>query len=578
MQRWGSGWFAFLLLVLAACSNDGPSNGDGNPPGGPGNPPPGGPDNPPQQNYVLTAWNDLGMHCMDADYSVFAILPPYNNLHAQIKKKDGGLLTQGVVLSYEATTGTDGKINTHSQGKTNFWNYAQAFFGTELPPDVGLAGKPTPSTDPAALDFDPTRGWWAAEGLPLTPYNDDGSKNFYPIVKVVARDAASGEVLASANVVLPVSDEMDCRLCHGSSAARGDAKPGGGWVNDPNPEKDYRLNILRLHDEKHEGAVRDRLDQLRSLGYDYDPAGLEATARSGTPVLCAACHESNALPGVGLGIKPFTNAIHKKHANVVDPVTGRKLDDLANRGSCYNCHPGAVTACLRGAMGDARNADGSLKMQCQSCHGPMSQVGDRNREGWLDEPNCQACHFDGRRATSAIDPATGRLRMVSDVRFATNPDTPLPGFSLYRYSTGHGGLQCEACHGATHAVYPAHEADNLLSISIQGHTGTVAECTACHDPPPRTELKGPHGLHTVGQWWVDRHGDAAEHDPSACQACHGSDYRGSPLSAVWSDRSFLVEERGTKTFARGDRVGCYDCHDGPHGDAAARASRPGADF
>lgn len=565
-MRRNTSWFAVLLLLLAACSNEGPSSGE-NPPAS------GGPGNPPQQNYVLIAWNDLGMHCMDSDYSVFSILPPYNNLHAQIAKRGGGLLTEGVVISYEATTGTDGKINTFSQGKTNFWDYAQALFGTAPPPDVGLAGKPAPSTNPANLDFNSSHSWWQAEGIPLTPYNDDGSKNFYPLVKVVARDA-SGAVLASAKVVLPVSDEMDCRLCHGSNAARNDAKPKGGWVNDPNPEKDYRFNILRLHDEKHGDAVSNRLQQLRNLGYAYDPAGLEATARSGTPVLCAACHKSNALPGVGLGIEPFTNAIHKKHANVIDPVTGRKLNDIANRGSCYNCHPGAVTACLRGAMGSATNPDGSLKMQCQSCHGTMADVGNSNREGWLFEPNCQACHFDGRRATSAIDPSTGKLRVTSDTRFATNPDTPLPGFSLYRYSKGHGGLQCEACHGATHAVYPAHEADNLLSISIQGHTGTIAECTACHDSPPRTQSKGPHGLHTVGQWWVNQHGDVAESNPSACQTCHGSNYRGSPLSAMWSDRSFRVEDRGNVTFARGHQVSCYDCHDGPRGESAARAARP----
>ena len=31
-------------------------------------------------NYMLTAWNDLGMHCMDGkDFSVFSILPPYRS-------------------------------------------------------------------------------------------------------------------------------------------------------------------------------------------------------------------------------------------------------------------------------------------------------------------------------------------------------------------------------------------------------------------------------------------------------------------------------------------------------------------
>ena len=39
-----------------------------------------------------------------------------------------------------------------------------------------------------------------------------------------------------------------------------------------------------------------------------------------------------------------------------------------------------------------RGADGSLEMQCQSCHGSMSQVGSTNRVGWFMEPNCQSCH------------------------------------------------------------------------------------------------------------------------------------------------------------------------------------------
>ena len=32
----------------------------------------------------LFAWNDLGMHCMDTDYSVFTLLPPFNDLNAQL--------------------------------------------------------------------------------------------------------------------------------------------------------------------------------------------------------------------------------------------------------------------------------------------------------------------------------------------------------------------------------------------------------------------------------------------------------------------------------------------------------------
>jgi hypothetical protein len=45
-------------------------------------------------NQALLGWNDLGMHCMDADYSVFSILPPFNTVHAQLISQ-GGLVTGG---------------------------------------------------------------------------------------------------------------------------------------------------------------------------------------------------------------------------------------------------------------------------------------------------------------------------------------------------------------------------------------------------------------------------------------------------------------------------------------------------
>ncbi len=33
-------------------------------------------------NYVVLAWNDLGMHCLNPTYDVLVVLPPYNNLVA----------------------------------------------------------------------------------------------------------------------------------------------------------------------------------------------------------------------------------------------------------------------------------------------------------------------------------------------------------------------------------------------------------------------------------------------------------------------------------------------------------------
>ena len=100
--------------------------------------------------YTLLAWNDLGMHCIDGkDYSVFSILPPYNNLNAQLIKKDGTEnkhIKSGITLTYESEKGLNNSINTTSIGKTNFWDYVLKLFGTNLANDVGLTGNKTPST------------------------------------------------------------------------------------------------------------------------------------------------------------------------------------------------------------------------------------------------------------------------------------------------------------------------------------------------------------------------------------------------------------------------------------------------
>ena len=517
-------------------------------------------------SYLLLAWNDLGMHCMDEDFSVFSILPPYNNLNAQLIKKDDTSnkhIVSGVTITYKATQSLDGKINTTSAQKTNFWDYVKQLFGVSLSNDTGLSGNKTPSLIEQQLKYNSTHDWWEANGLPITPYNDDGTKNYYPMVDVIAKNS-NGDLLATTKVVLPVSDEMDCRECHSSNSNYSAAKPSIGWENDADSKKDFKWNILKLHDEKFPNAVSSNQNALKSKGYtNYDNSGLYASAKAGNSILCATCHSSNALPGTGIsGIKPLTEAIHSLHADVKDPIEGVSLSSSTNRSACYRCHPGDTTKCLRGAMGKQSN------IQCQSCHGNMNAVGKHGRIGWLDQPDCQSCHQDGKRYTTAVtDMNSGTLRTTLDNRFATNPNTPMQGISLYRFSTGHGNMQCSACHGSTHAIYPSsHTEDNLQSIAAQGYKGTIAECTACHTNTPNTINGGPHGMHSVGQSWVKNHGDIAEHSgSSSCKACHGIDLKGSSLSQTFTARSFSTEW-GVKNFSAGHKVSCYDCHNGPDGE------------
>ena len=80
-------------------------------------------------SWTVVGWNNLGMHCMDDDYSVFSILPPYNTIDAQLIDAAGQAgqdRGSGITLTYEAVADPDGSINRTAAGKTNFWDYAPA--------------------------------------------------------------------------------------------------------------------------------------------------------------------------------------------------------------------------------------------------------------------------------------------------------------------------------------------------------------------------------------------------------------------------------------------------------------------
>jgi hypothetical protein len=92
------------------------------------------------EEYILLGWNDLGMHCSNKNFSKVVVLPPFNNVRAQLLRKAEGqspvVLTAGYTVAYSIPG------NTYSVGKTDFWTYAQQLFGLAqpLPPNIGLTG------------------------------------------------------------------------------------------------------------------------------------------------------------------------------------------------------------------------------------------------------------------------------------------------------------------------------------------------------------------------------------------------------------------------------------------------------
>jgi len=535
--------------------------------------------------YKVLATNDLGMHCVDADFSVFSILPPYNVVNAQVVRRASTgkpvVVNDSVVsIRYVAVTDGAGSVNSTSLGgKTNFWTYAEALYGATLAPGQGLRNlympKEAPSLAAHSLSWNTAGGLFKAEGVPIVPLDDAGLPNRYPLMRLVATEKATGKDVAYLDVVLPVSEETTCSDCHdnGGIAAQ---RTGITWSPAGDKEIRTRENVLLLHDNMN------RTNLMASK-----------------PVLCAGCHYSPALDLAGTGPnatqqlhRTMSSAMHAYHSDKMQGYT----DDWVRLGgtpdpqtqACYTCHPGRVTNCLRGAMTETVN--------CQNCHGNMAAVGGLSplkvggsidgandnmpRRPWMDLPRCQSCHTgdavsyakldpslmasDGLRTIVAFDPtdAAASPRLAQGKRFAEN------GGRLFRFSKGHGGIACEACHNSTHAIWSnpvdTHN-DNVAAKELQGHTGTVAECSTCHAPGSLAPtLNGPHGMHNVGDSrWTTGHENLAKANMQACAACHGPNYRGTVLSKTAAVRTWSTEY-GTRIVPRGQVVGCYDCHNGPN--------------
>ena len=523
--------------------------------------------------FKLTGWNDLGMHCDDGqDYSVFAVLPPYNTIHAHLMDSAGKLVIDpaGYTVTYQAINDPlTNTMNTTSAPKTNFWQYAAALGFGALANDVGLKGfaMPGAGNTPQGMKFSVTDNTWLAEGIPMTNYADAATApyptNYFPMMRLVAKNQG-GTVLATTDIVLPISDEMTCGACHASNTGTTGARPSNGWVNNGNLARDVKLNILRKHDDRF-GTTS--LFQAASAARGYSASGLEAQSAI-RPFLCASCHGSNALSLAGYpAVPPLTTSMHGLHSTVTLPGTSQTMESTTTREACYLCHPGPQTQCVRGAMGTLKTSTGANAVECQSCHGPMSAMAVPTRQGWLNEPACQGCHTgtatsnSGQIVYTSVFTSGTTARVAADQTFATNANTPATGLSMYRFSKGHGGLQCEACHGSTHAEFPTPTAnDNVQSITLQGHVGTLAECAACHGSVPTTVTGGPHGMHPIGASWVNDHNDAANGHQATCQPCHGTDYRGTILSKMQGDRTL-----SGRSFPRGTVIGCYSCHNGPDG-------------
>ncbi len=308
--------FIFLLILVASCSDDENITGDKN--------------LPQVGEYVVFAWNDLGMHCLNPTYDTAVILPPYNTIWAQVIKRGNPpqVVTSGLTVEYRIVD------NTYSYGKRSygqFWDNAAKLFGINLEQNKGLNLSDPDIHNGLSGQMVAKGDHFQADGIPLTPVDDNNIWDPYQVAEITVKDA-SGNVLVKTNTTAPTSDEINCAKCHGD-----------------NPFSD----ILQKHDAKHQTNLVNQ-----------------------KPVLCASCHPSPAL-GATSGTAPYlSQAIHKSHAD--------------RNAVCYDCHPGQQTLCNRSKAHTA--ADGNC-VQCHGdMNNVANTIMNGSRIPWENEPKCAQCH------------------------------------------------------------------------------------------------------------------------------------------------------------------------------------------
>ena len=400
--------------------------------------------NPAETGYIVLSWNDLGMHCANKDFSTLVVLPPYNNIRAQvIKKGDASTFPQVITQDLKVMYSIPG--NTYSVGKTNFWDYANAIFGVTLSPNIGLTGAGLSGS------MNTMTGYFLVLGVPITPYQDSNLVTEDPFQQALIQVYdMSDNLLASSRPVVPVSNEINCVSsgCHQSEQA-----------------------ILNSHE----------------LEGGFDP--------NAKPVLCAKCHASNALGTVGNHeAGNFSFRIHTKHQFITDcykchpgPNTRCLRDVMFSAGNtCTDCHGSMNNVGTTAETGRRPWLDEPSCSQsgCHSDHyAPESGklYKDSKGHGGLF---CSACHGSPHAIYPSINPRDNQ--QIVD----------LQGFS--------GKLKdCKVCHGITPNMAGPHGviASNVETIKLFDNTNSDIYKT--YPNPSRGALTVPFRINISGYVKID---------------------------------------------------------------------------
>ena len=413
---------AFFLIFLMGCSKESEQIAPGE-----------------NEDYRLFVWNDLGMHCLNPSYDQLVILPPYNNLMAQVIKRGNPpqVITDNITLEYRILNNTSSADKAEYGG---FWQHAVQLFGSifgisSLPENIGLTGNGLSGN--LRLEDD----HFIASGIPVTPLDDDLQWNPYQVAEISLK--INDALVMKTQATVPTSDEINCAKCHGQNA-----------FND----------ILAKHD-----------------------ASSGTQLLSSQPVLCASCHGSPALGLMEKGSSGMylSEAIHGYHAD--------------KDASCYDCHPGNQTQCNRSIAHTAANGNCTT---CHGDMIEVSTSIQNGRIPWVSEPKCSTCHsniFDTDTGQDLYRNAKGHGDLYCTACHGS-PHAMYPSkissdnYQSIQYQPGAGKIKtigsCGVCHSNSRGA--SNEIDEFNEVHGGSNPEVQNSCHVCHTVVSANTADWPH--------------------------------------------------------------------------------------
>ena len=342
-----------------------------------------------------------------------------------------------------------------------------------------------------------------------------GHKNSYPLMRLVARNGAGSRARHDRHRPAGVRrDGLHERATPRASGPGGAAR--GGLGQRPDPQRDMRLNILRLHDERQAG---DRAFTQRARGRRLQPRRpvRDGDDRRRRRSCAPAAIVSEALSGSGSpGVEPLTQAVHGRHAGVIDPATGLTLDstDEPLRLLPLPSRLGDALPARRDGRGGrrrrhARDAVPELpRLDERRRVRRRAPAGSTSRAARTVTPAPRPT-TTARSATRRSSTRPGSRASPSIRRSPPTPNTPAAG--LVAVSLLDRPRRPASARPATARRTPSFPASHATTTSRasqhQGHVGMLVECASCHgrsaDDRQRRAARHAPGR----QRWVSRHRD-----------------------------------------------------------------------